>query len=347
MKVSDYIVRYLHQKGITTVFGYSGGAITHLMDSFLRCPDIKFIQTYHEQCAAIAAEGYSCFSGTLGVALATSGPGATNMITGIADAFFDSIPALYITGQVNTYEYKGTKPIRQQGFQETDIVSIVRPITKYATMINDPTQVLYELEKAWSIAMTGRYGPVLLDIPMNVQRAEIDVSNLDTFEMLPTSEKSLKYINGFSREKLAALIRISERPLLLLGNGIKLAGAVGAACRLAQRFKLPVVTSLLGKGAFPEDDQLSVGMIGSYGNRCANLAIANSDLVIAMGTRLDTRQTGTNLPTFVRGGRIVRIDIDEAEIKYSRLVNVDAVLGDVQPFIEELFSMPWSLEREK
>lgn len=346
MKASDYIVSFLRDRGVKTVFGYSGGAITHLMDSLSRSSGIRFIQTYHEQTSAIAAEGYSCFSGTMGVALATSGPGATNMITGIADAYFDSIPALYITGQVNTYEYKGEKPIRQQGFQETDIVSVVRPITKYAAMVSDPLMIRHELEKAWSIATTGRGGPVLLDIPMDVQRTEVDEKSLVGFEPSRPSKSELNYLGGFSREALASLVANCKRPLLLLGNGVKLSGASAATCELVRRYGVPVVTSLLGKGVFPESDRLSVGMIGSYGNRCANMAIANADLVIAIGSRLDTRQTGTNLPSFVRSGRVVRIDIDEAEIHNSRLKNVDAVLGDIKPFIEELSSMPWGKPRE-
>lgn len=347
MKVSDYIVNFLLERGIHVVFGYSGGAITHLMDSLVRRSDIQFIQTYHDQSAAIAAEGYSSFSCTLGVGLATSGPGATNMITGIADAYFDSIPALYITGQVNTYEYKGGKPIRQQGFQETDIVSIVKPITKYAVQVFDPSAIRYELEKAWAIATNGRYGPVLIDIPMDIQRAEIDEKSLTGFAGIPSTIDSIKYIRGFSKEKLAALIKNCKRPLLLLGNGIKLSGAQEKIKKLSGLYKLPVVTSLLGKGAFPEDSSLSVGMIGSYGNRCANIALANADLVIAIGSRLDTRQTGTNLASFVRYGNIVRLDIDEAEIVNHRLEAVYGAVGDAKLFIDELISMPWKTKYDE
>lgn len=342
MKVSDYIANFLAQREVHAIFGYSGGAITHLLDSFSRCSNIQFIQTYHEQSAAIAAEGYSSFSSTLGVALATSGPGATNMITGIADAYFDSIPVLYITGQVNTYEYKGSKPIRQQGFQETDIVSIVKPITKYAVQVFDPLTIRYELEKAWAIATNGRCGPVLLDIPMDIQRAEVNEDSLTGFDDTLSSTNGIKYLSNFSRGTLASFIKNCKRPLLLLGNGIKLSGARDKAIELSRLYKLPVVTSLLGKGAFPEDDRLSIGMIGSYGNRCANLAIANADLVIAIGARLDTRQTGTNLTSFVRGGSIVRLDIDETEIVNHRLEAVYGAVGDARSFIDELISMPWS-----
>lgn len=348
MKASDYIVRFLRDRGVEIVFGYSGGAITHLMDSLNKGSGIRFLQTYHEQTAAIAAEGYSWLSGTLGVALATSGPGALNLINGIADAYFDSIPTLYITGQVNTYEYKGDKPIRQQGFQETDIVSIVRPITKYATMISDPAQIRYELEKAWSMATNGRRGPVLLDIPMDVQRSEIDENLLSSYDAgVPNPNASaLRYLNAFTPEKLGVLIKNSQRPLILLGSGVALAGAKKEAVALINRFRIPVVTSLLGKAIFPENNDLNIGMIGSYGNRCANLAVANADLLLVIGARLDTRQTGTNLASFVRSGIVVRLDIDEDEIANHRLENILSVVGDAKEFLAVLDNMDWDQPRE-
>jgi len=348
MKASDYIIKFLKDKGIEIVFGYSGGAITHLLDSVNKLPGIRFIQTYHEQTASIAAEGYSWASGFFGVAIATSGPGATNMITGIADAFFDSIPVLFITGQVNTFEYKSEKPIRQQGFQETDIVSIVKPITKYAKMIVDPNELRYELEKAFSIASAGRQGPVLLDIPMDVQRSDLDPTALKGFKLKSINEReSLRYLGGFSRDALNSLIKKSMRPMLLLGSGVKIDRAIAEVRALVRDFQIPVVTSLLGKGAFPEDESMSMGMIGSYGNRCANIALANADLLIAIGTRLDTRQTGTNLSSFLRGGKIVRVDIDEDELGNHRLKDVAAVHGSAKSFIAELSMASWGDSREQ
>ena len=343
MKASDYIVKFLAERGVNVVFGYSGGAITHLMDSLQRAKGVRFVQTYHEQTAAIAAEGVSWFAHTIGVAIATSGPGATNLLTGIADAYFDSIPSLFITGQVNTYEYKNDKPIRQQGFQETDIVSIVKPITKYAALVVDATRLRYELEKAWTIAKSGRGGPVLLDIPMDVQRADVTPDDLAPYDGNEAAcSASIKYMGGFSEEKLKSLIANAERPIVLLGSGVFLSGSVAQYRAFIKSNGLPVVTSLLGKGAYPEDDPLSVGMIGSYGNRCANIAVANADLVLAVGTRLDTRQTGTNLASFVREGRIVRIDIDETELTNHRLKNVDSILGDAGEALHRLAGMPWA-----
>ena len=297
MKVSDYIVSFLEEKGVNVIFGYIGGMITHLVDSIDKNPNIQFVQTYHEQTAAIAAEGYALESGKFGVAICTSGPGVTNMMTGIADAYFGSIPVLYITGQVNTYEYKYSKPIRQQGFQETDVISLVRSITKYAKMVDNAEDIRYELEKAIYMAMEGRKGPVVIDLPMNISRAEIEPEKLIGFQSESLEESSF----DFSEVKL--LLDKAERPMLLLG-----AGSLGCE-ELIQNFidqlQIPVVTSLMGRGIIDETYEHYVGMIGSYGNRCANMAISKADLLIALGTRLDTRQTGAMIDSFLRDGKII------------------------------------------
>lgn len=244
MKVSDYIVSFLEEKGVNVIFGYIGGMITHLVDSIDKNPNIQFVQTYHEQTAAIAAEGYALESGKFGVAICTSGPGVTNMMTGIADAYFGSIPVLYITGQVNTYEYKYSKPIRQQGFQETDVISLVRSITKYAKMVDNAEDIRYELEKAIYMAMEGRKGPVVIDLPMNISRAEIEPEKLIGFQSESLEESSF----DFSEVKL--LLDKAERPMLLLG-----AGSLGCE-ELIQNFidqlQIPVVTSLMGRGIIDE-----------------------------------------------------------------------------------------------
>jgi len=332
MKLSDYIVEFLAEKGIDTVFGYIGGAITHLVDSIDRSSRVRFIQTYHEQTAAIAAEGYARISGNPGVAIATSGPGATNLITGIGDAFFDSIPIILITGQVNTYEYKNDKNIRQQGFQETDIVSIVRPITKYATMVTNAQDIRQELEKAFHIATEGRPGPVLLDIPMDIFRAIIDPAGLRGF----TPSSAIQRDDSIKMAEVQSMLAASSRPILLAGGGVINAGGQLALSAFARTTGIPIVTSLMGKGAFPENDPLFIGMIGSYGNRCANLALANADLVLAVGSRLDTRQTGPLLKGFVRSGRIVHVDIHSAEVDEHRITSKTNVCMDAKAFLEAL-----------
>lgn len=329
VKASDYIADFFVQNGIDVIFGYIGGMVTHLVDSIDRNPDIKFIQTYHEQTAAIAAEGYALESGKFGVAIATSGPGATNLITGIADAYFGSIPTIFITGQVNTYEYKYDKPIRQQGFQETDVVSIVKPITKYAVMVNDATRLKYELEKALHIATSGRKGPVLIDLPMDISRAQIDPANMPPY--IPESDSLPIDIDW---NKISNAISSSERPLFLLGGGCQESGKI-----LDDYIALsgvPFVTSLMGRGAIDETLSGYTGMIGSYGNRCANMVISRCDLLIALGTRLDTRQTGARLESFIPDGKIIHVDIDMAELSNHRLKNRINVNCSVDDFIMKL-----------
>lgn len=331
MKVSDFIVEYLVQKESKIIFGYIGGMITHLVDSIHQHPEAKYIQVYHEQTAAIAAEGYARVSGNTGVAIATSGPGATNMITGIANAFFDSIPVIYITGQVNTYEFKYEKPIRQQGFQETDVVSIVTPITKYAKLIDKTEDIIYELEKAFYIANDGRKGPVLLDIPMNIQREDIVPENFRRFSPVIQSEQS-----DINWENVKTIIQESQRPLVLLGGGVNTHEGKKALKSFLQKYKIPVVSSLMGKGTFDENESSFIGMIGSYGNRCANISIAHADLLIVIGSRLDTRQTGAKFDSFLTNGNIIHVDIDNDELEFHRLPNRLKINCDAIIFLSQL-----------
>lgn len=328
MKASDYIVSYLAQNGVDVVFGYIGGMITHLVDSLGKSDEVRFVQTYHEQTASMAAEGYALESGKIGVSIATSGPGATNMATGIADAYFGNIPVLYITGQVNTYEYKYDKPIRQQGFQETDVVSIVKPITKYAVMVDKPENLCFELEKAIHIATTGRKGPVLIDLPMNISRADINPEQMRHYEP-ETPQKSQIDIS-----LLADALSKAKYPMVLVGGGcIDAREEVDAFVR---KYNLPVVVSLMGKGIVDETYENYLGMIGSYGNRCANLSFAKVDLLIALGSRLDTRQTGAKIDGFVPNGKIIHVDIDDNELKCHRILNRILFNTDVSAFLTQV-----------
>ena len=328
MKASDYIVSFLQSKGVDVVFGYIGGMITHLVDSLDKNSDVGYFQTYHEQTAAIAAEGYAIESGNFGVAIATSGPGATNMMTGIADAYFGSIPVLYITGQVNSYEYKYDKPIRQQGFQETDVVSIVKPITKYAVMVDDAKNIRYELEKAIHIATTGRKGPVLIDLPMNISRAEINPD-----ELLPYIADSITKKQYDVKKTLDAFVK-AKNPMVLLGGGCMGYGKQIEA--FVRKHSLPVVTSLMGRGVIDETYDNYIGMVGSYGNRCANMAFEKVDMLLALGSRLDTRQTGAKIDSFMPEGTIVHVDIDENELKSHRLENRIQINTDVLEFLQTI-----------
>jgi acetolactate synthase-1/2/3 large subunit len=315
MKASDYIIDFLVNNGIGHVFYMIGGAITHLVDSSNNNKNISFITMHHEQGAAFAAEGYARIGG-MGVAMATSGPGATNLITSIGSCFFDSIPCLFITGQVNTYEYKFDLPVRQIGFQETDIVSIVKPITKGAKLVKRAEDLRHDLEWAIHLAKSGRPGPVLLDIPMNIQRTEIDPKTMAAFtEPKPNDdesknlEKSIEYIlNSLDKAK---------RPVVLVGGGARIANACEELFKFIDQTKIPIVSSLMGKDAFPHEHPAYAGMIGAYGNRCANFITANADLLLILGSRLDTRQTGTKPNTFAREANIIQIDADANELNRS------------------------------
>jgi acetolactate synthase-1/2/3 large subunit len=324
LKLSDYVIDTLVEEGVTHIFEVCGGALAHLLDSMYEREDIKTVSMHHEMAAAIAAEGYSRISGNLGVAMATSGPGATNLITGIGSCFFDSIPTMFITGQVNTYEYKFDKPVRQIGFQETDIVNIVKPIVQDATLIVEEDQIRYLMEKMISTARKGRPGPVLLDIPLNIQRGEIDPELIDSFiypeEKYDVSDETVEKV-------VDLLLNSSSRPIVLAGGGVRLSNAYHELLKFIKKTKIPVVTSLMGIDSFPHDHESFIGMIGTYGNRYANLALANADLVLALGTRLDTRQTGTDTKSFLRDAKIIHVEIDPNElnnkIKADILINAD------------------------
>lgn len=333
MKASDYIASFIQQQGVHVVYGYIGGMITHLVDSIASTPGMQFVQTYHEQSAAFAAEGYSIENAKLGVAIATSGPGATNMITGIADAWFGSIPVLYITGQVNSYEYKYDKPIRQQGFQETDIVSVVKPITKYAALVDKAENLRYELEKAVHLAQSDRKGPVVLDICMDVQRAEIIPEKLRGY--IPEDNDQQR---GYDISQISGMIVNAKRPMLLLGAGAQSENSKCLVAEFLKETQIPAVCSLMGLGVVDTDYSYYLGLLGSYGNRCANKAMQNVDLLIAVGTRLDTRQTGAKYESFVEHGNIIHVDIDSNELTSHRLQNRMIVCDSAEHFFERILA---------
>jgi len=313
VKLSDYIVNFLIDKEITDVFGYPGGMVTHLMDSFDKYKDcISAHVNYHEQGSAFCACGYAQTSNKPGVAYATSGPGATNLITGIANAYFDSIPCVFITGQVNTYEAKGDSLVRQKGFQETDIVSIIKPITKYAVKIDDENTIKYELEKAFDISCNGRQGPVLIDIPMNIQRADIIPEDLKCYKSKQDEETNHYYEN--IKNIILKMLKAFKRPVILAGNGINNADVVNQFRGFVELTGIPVVTSMIGRDVLPNNVENNFGFVGTYGDRCANFIISNSDLIISIGSRIDCRQTGSNLKIFAENAKILRLDIDSGEL---------------------------------
>lgn len=337
MKLTDYMIDFLVKEGVSHVFELIGGAITHLLDSVYSRADLQCISVHHEQSAAFAAEAYVRINGNLGVALATSGPGALNLVTGIGSCYFDSVPCLFITGQVNTYEYKFEKAVRQLGFQETDIVSVVKPLTKYAELVTDAENIRYHLEKAVYLARSGRPGPVLLDLPMNIQRAQIEPEKLKGFfkseefnKIQPTDSCKTMIV-----DEVISLIQKARRPVILAGGGVRTAKATDELCLLLQKTGIPVVTSLMGLDAIPHDNPAFFGMIGAYGNRYSNLTLANCDFLLILGSRLDTRQTGTRPDTFARAAKKVHVDIDPVELNEKVKVDI-AINCDVKEFLSKI-----------
>lgn len=311
MTGADYIAAFLARMGVQRVYTLTGGACAFMLDAVGRSPDLDYICMQHEQAAAMAADAVWRVSGRMGVTMATSGPGATNLVTGIASSFFDSIPSLHITGQVNQREsnaFLGTS-VRQTGFQETKIVEMVRPITKYAVMVTSPTQLREELANAWTIAMSGRMGPVLIDVPMDVQQAEV-VGEL----LLPAPPARLKPASQVATD-LAATLAAAERPVVLWGAGVAFAGMERQTLEWLDRANLPFVASWAGLSAFDHDHPNFLGQIGVYGNRGANFVLQNADTVIVLGSRLDNRQRSGNSANFAPGAVVHVLDVDVEELK--------------------------------
>jgi len=327
MKVTTYIAQFLKNKGVDTVFELQGGMITRILDELNKQGGFSIVSMHHEQAAAFAADAFGRITNKPGIALATSGPGATNLITGIGNCYFDSVPAIFITGQVNLNEQKGEKATRQIGFQETDIVSIVRPITKAAYAVNEANQIPHILEEAWSIAIEGRPGPVLIDIPMNLQKDEItDIENRNrTGNIAQSTDKTQLFLN-----ELTHTLKIYKKPLVLAGHGIRLANETDRFIEFIEKYDLPVVCSLHGLDAIPFNHPKRIGFIGTYGNRWANYAMGTCDLLLVLGSRLDLRQTGSDIDSFSKDKQIFHVDIDNAELnnRFSGCNTLNAGLTD-------------------
>ena len=350
MKVTDYIVEFLQRKGIHDFFGYQGTMIAHLVDSIEKNPHTRSHSSYHEQGAAFAACGYAQAGERCACAYATSGPGAANLISGIADAYFDSLPVVFLTGQLNTYEYSGIPGLRQQGFQEIDIVAMAKPVTKYAVQIREDEDIVKELNKAYHIANSGRKGPVLIDLPMNIQRGDVknpiyDMSlgencerSLEATEngcgaagvdmaMKPGDSGVLEYAKtadceisdcaASAADAICEALDKAQRPVIMLGHGVSDKAVRDQLFTLARQWKIPVITSVLEMSALPWDDPLNFGCIGgAYGHRYANMiANAKSDLLICLGISLCTRQIGTKVHEFAKNAKIIRVDIDKYNLQ--------------------------------
>lgn len=337
MQLSDFLIESLKNKGVTHYFGYQGTMISYFVDAIARADGVENHSCYNEQGAAFAACGLAQSTKNLAVAYATSGPGAVNLLSGVANAYFDSLPVLFITGQVNTYEYLPGTQVRQHSFQEADIVGMAKPVSKYAVKIDNPDDIKYELEKACWIATHGRPGSVLLDIPMNIQRAEIDPGKLRNYA--PSCMNYEASIQDMVTD-LENNLKRSERPVFVMGNGVDRKSAK-EILDCARRHSIPVVTSLLGKDLVVNDDEVCFGYVGgAYGVRSANLITAKkADLLVCFGVSLVTRQTGTKVELFAPEATVIRFDIDphsfEREVgKTSKNYCID--VRDVSPILSKL-----------
>jgi acetolactate synthase-1/2/3 large subunit len=339
MRVADYILETIAQHGVREMFFLPGGGSMHLNNALFRNKNLRAISMLHEQGAAIAAEGYARTSGKFGACMVTSGPGATNAITGLAGAWFESTPVIVVSGQVKRADLKGNSGLRQLGTQELDIVFMVSSITKYAVCLTDPLRVRYELEKALHIMQSGRPGPVWVDVPLDVQATEIDPASQTGFE--PEAHSHLTAAPGTAPlaaavEQVAQWLARAQRPVLLVGNGVHCAGAEAELLRLVDQLHIPTQTTWIGADLLEYTHPLYFGRPGTVAGRGANFTIQNADLVIAIGCRMDFSITGFNRKHFARAADIVVVDIDAAEIdKLGDMPNLK-VVSDAKAFITSL-----------
>lgn len=334
MKASDAVAKFLATHKVHYCFELVGGMITHMLDSLAQDGRFNITSMHHEQAAAFAAEGVArqMMGKGIAVAMGTSGPGATNLLTGIGSCWFDSIPCMFITGQVNTHELKGAHKVRQQGFQELDIIPMAASITKYAAQITDSNNLLPELYRALSIALSRRQGPVLIDIPNDIQRMDIPDSIVDEWLSKPLHLDQVTQIDGTALNGLAELCRTAERPLICIGGGARWSSAMPDWIANLESNRIPYVSTLMGHERVVDGIHY-FNMIGSYGNREANWAVQNCDLLIVIGARLDVRQTGSNTEDFARNAKVVQIDIDQAQL--NNRINADlSIHCDATTFFE-------------
>ncbi|HNS32917.1 MAG TPA: thiamine pyrophosphate-binding protein [bacterium] len=338
MRLTDYVCRYLVAKKIKHIFMVSGGGAMYLVDSIGRHPKLEYICPHHEQAAAIAAEGYARTSGKMGVVVITSGPGGTNTLTGVIGQWLDSIPVLYLSGQVKFATTIASCPhlgLRQLGDQEINIVDIVKPVTKYATMIVNPEEIRYHLEKAVYLATHGRPGPVWLDIPLNVQSALIDESKLVRYDSKEDEIRSDSFLPQ-QVSKIIARLRKAERPVILAGHGIRLAGAEKLFLKLVNRLKIPILTAICGHDLIESSHPFFLGRPGICGDRAGNFIIQNSDFLLVIGARLGIRQISYNYELFARKAYKVMVDIDKVELEKPTLNINMKVHTDARIFIQEM-----------
>jgi acetolactate synthase-1/2/3 large subunit len=331
VQASDWIADFLAGQGVESVYEVVGGMIVNLIDALYRGGRVQIVSCHHEQAAGFAADGHARMTGVPGVAMGTSGPGAVNLLTALGSCHFDSTPAVFITGQVNRSESRGDRPIRQLGFQETDIVATAAPIAKAAWRIETIEELPMRFVEAFDLARAGRPGPVLVDVPFDLQRAEMNVD----LPLAPRVPRAGQALDASLVDRVVDDLRQAERPLILAGGGLRAAQAIPSFRQLVSLLRVPVVHSLMGTDALAFSDPLRVGMIGTYGNRWANIALSRSDVLLVLGSRLDIRQTGADTDAFEQGRTIHHVDCDPGEVN-NRLNTCHSVIAQLAPAIRAL-----------
>lgn len=334
-RVTDIVASFLVEQGIKDIFTLTGGGAMFLNDGIASNDDINAICNHHEQACAMGAVAYAKYKNGLAAAMFSTGCGSTNAITGLLDAWQDNTPVIFISGQIKRKETSRNSQtnLRQFGVQETDIISIVETLTKYSVMVNEPEEILYHLEKAAHLAMTGRPGPVWIDIPLDVQGFFIETDELKHFTPEVEAAKEIKGI-----ERLIKMYEQAERPIILAGNGVRLSGSVDRLRDFSSKNNIPCAVSYLAADYFEQDNPNYVGRLGIKGDRAGNFAIQNSDLIISLGSRLSVCLTGHEYELFARNAKLVVVDIDEDEHKKDT-VNIDQfIYADVRDFLSEFAS---------
>ncbi|MCB9818887.1 thiamine pyrophosphate-binding protein [Candidatus Nomurabacteria bacterium] len=336
MRVVDYIVDRLYKEGAKDIFMLTGGGMMFLSDAVAVHPKMKALCNHHEQACSMAAVGYAKYTEGIGVCFTSTGCGSTNAMTGLLDAWQDNLPVVFVSGQVKRKEttHNSDIPLRQIGTQEANIIELVQPITKYSVMVNEPNEIAYHLEKALYLARTGRPGPVWLDIPMDVQGADV---NLKTAKKFNPSELKSDYQTVPDKKSISQLekmIKEAKRPVLIAGQGVRLSGALKEFREFSKKYKIPVVSPYLGIGTLPTADKSYIGTIGTKGSRAGNLAMQNSDLLIVLGSRLSVTAIGYEYELFAREAKKVVVDIDPVEHK-KPIVKIDLFINaDIKEFLD-------------
>jgi len=343
IRVADYIPKFIYDKGVKHAFMFSGGGIMHLTDGLACNKDLKIVCFHHEQTTSMALEAYARTTGNFGFGYFTTGPGATNALTGLAGAWLDSVPCLFISGQVKRKDsvYKAKIPgIRQIGVQELNILPIIKSITKYSAFIDNPDDIKYHLEKAFYLAKQGRPGPVWLDIPLDVQAALINPKSLKGFK----PPKVKKQITNSNISKVVKYVKSASRPVILAGQGVRISGAINDLLNFANKYKIPIVTTYLGIDIIEQKHPCYAGRIGIKGDRAGNLAVQNSDLLIVIGSSLPVAEVNFEYDQFAREAKIVIVDTDLSSHK-KKTIKIDSLIqGDAKEFIEKISK---SLNKEK